>query len=168
MKKGLDELAEKISELVNTLPNDGEERQISVTIGGDNHGNITFGNHITINTASAPQKEERALTDVELRSLEANARREQRAAFMRSYFNLPLALMVMVSIAVITSLVSGYLWAIVSMTSHPWTVPAIFAAVFLPLAFWARRIIELEQPILQEAKATLEYARQMRHRRRVM
>nr|WP_300309240.1 hypothetical protein [Halomonas sp.] len=165
-KEGLDDLATRISALVNELPNDGRERAMTVTVGGDNHGNITFGNHITINTAVEPPEQERPLTDADLRAIKHQATRQQRHALIRSYINVPFVLMTLIAAGVIASLLSGHLWQLVNGGS-PWLVPAVFGAVFMPIAYWAAQLKRREQPLIREAKDTLEYVRQMQHRRRV-
>lgn len=55
--KQFEGFAKRVSGLVRELPNDGRECQMTATIGGDNHGNITFGNHITIHTAPPAEPE---------------------------------------------------------------------------------------------------------------
>jgi hypothetical protein len=165
-KEGLDDLATRISALVNELPNDGQERAMTVTVGGDNHGNITFGNHITINTAAEPQEEERPLTDAELHSIKQQAKLQHRRAWMRSRFNIPTFLMLLILLAMGVALFSGYLWQ-VTTGQYPWIV-SVFGFAFLLTGLWAGRIHRLEKPIIQEAEETLAYVRQLQHRRRVM
>lgn len=77
--------------MVGELPNDGRERQMTVTIGGDNHGNITFGNHITIHAApvAEPEPERAPPSDEQLREMERQAKQQQREAWLRSWCNVP-------------------------------------------------------------------------------
>lgn len=164
--KGLDEVAEKISQLVNDLPNDGEERKISVTYGGDNHGNITFGNHITINTASRSEREERPLSSAELMAIEQDSKRQHRRAWLRSHANLPSVIMLAMLALAIAALFSGKLFAISQGEFQMVLIGG--GAVFLLAGAWATRISRLEQPIIEEARNKVAMARQELHRRRVM
>lgn len=168
--KQFDALAQRVSDLVGELPNDGKERQMTVTIGGDNHGNITFGNHITIHAAPAaePEPERKPLTGPQMHAMEQRARAQQRSAFIRSWFNVPLTLMILIAAGVIVALFKGYLWQLINTFEYPFLMPAFFGAVFLPLAYWAARIKRLEQPIIRDAEQTLEAIRHMRHRQRVL
>ncbi|WP_431026166.1 hypothetical protein [Halomonas sp. H5] len=165
-KEGLDDLATRISALVNEQPNDGQERAMTVTVGGDNHGAITFGNHITINAGAHPVKEERPLTDSELRALAAEKKRERREAQVRRLINLPVLLTVIVFVGIIGALLSGYIWQFVQ-GPYPWAFPVLVAFILMPLAVWTRRVIELEGAIIREANQTLEQIRHEQHRRRV-
>jgi len=165
-KEDLDDLATRISALVNEQPNDGRERAMTVTVGGDNHGAITFGNHITINAGTHPVKEERPLSDGELQALASQKKRERLEAQVRRFINLPVLLTATVFIGIIAALVSGYLWQFVQ-GPYPWLVPVAVGVVLMPLAVWTRRVTELEGAIIREANQTLEQIRHEQHRRRV-
>lgn len=174
-KEGLDDLATRISALVNEQPNEGPEQSMVVMVRGDNHGNVTFGNHITINTAAETQIEERPLTDNELYSLEQDAKRRYRQAWWRSRLNVP-------SIIILGILFGMTLWALfmgihlIKEGSFPEIFPSNafplvmlgIGAVLIPMMRWADRIKRLEQPILNEARGQIELAQQTLHRRRVM
>lgn len=164
--EALDDLATRISALVNEQPNDGQERAMTVTVGGDNHGAITFGNHITINAGTHPVKEERPLSDGELQALAAQKKRERRDAQFRRFINLPVLLTATFFIGLIGALLSGYLWQFVQ-GPYPWAVPIAVGAVLVPLAVWTRRVTDLEGAIIREANETLEQIRHEQHRRRV-
>lgn len=165
-----DDLATRISKLVNEQPNDGRERAMTVTVGGDNHGAITFGNHITINAAAPELKEERPLTDEELCLLAKREKKVLHQAKMRRVFNLPFMLSILALIGYATTMLLQLIsspWQI-PQSQHPWLYPLIFALVLLPLLAWAKRLAQLEEPIIREAEETLEQIRQEQHRRRVM
>lgn len=55
--EGLDDLTTRLSKMVRELPNNGHERSMTPVVDGDNHGNINFGNQITINFAPQPREE---------------------------------------------------------------------------------------------------------------
>lgn len=166
MDQGLEKAIGKFKEAIKDLPSDGEERSIYITVGENNDGDITVGHHITINTVAEPREEERPLSDSELHVIKQQAKRQQWRAWFRSWFNFPVFLMLLVLLAMGGALFSGYLWQ-VATGQYPWIVSG-FGVAFLLAGLWAGKIHRLEKPIIQEAEETLDYVRQMQHRRRVM
>lgn len=167
MDQGLEKAIGKFKEAIKDLPSDGEERTVSITIGGDNHGNISVGHHFTFTTVEAPREEEpRPLSDVELNVIKKQATQQRWRAQFRSWVNVPVGLMLLVLLAMGVALFSGYLWQLTT-GQYPWAVTG-FGFAFLLAGLWAGKINRLEKPLIKEAEEKLEFVRQMQHRRRVM
>lgn len=64
-KERLDAIAMRISRMVNELPDENNERPLHLVIEGDNYGNITLSNHITIHAPSDWRNQEHTLTDAD-------------------------------------------------------------------------------------------------------
>lgn len=169
MDQGLDKAIGKFEEAVKELdlPSDGEERTVSVTVRGDNHGNIVLGHQITVNTPPQ-EKPPRPLTEQEMRAKERYAKQQRFNALTRSFINLPNVLLVLFIALVTFMFFSGQLWQLVSVVPTNWSmlVPLSAAVVMLPLAGWSFRIRQLEQGVIREAQDTLDTIRKIRHRRR--
>lgn len=162
-KQGLDDLATRLSEMVNEMPNDGLERAMTVTIGGDNHGNITFGNHITIN-AAPEAKRDKHLSDDELREIVEQGRREARQSWLRNRLNIPTAIMFFLIGLAITGLFNGYLLSVSMSTFNLLVIGG--GIVFIAAGFWANRIGDVERGIFQQARERSIQAKQELQRRR--
>lgn len=172
--KGLDDLAKRFSEMVRELPNAGHERAMTVTVGGDNFGNINLGSQATLNNFATPpceetmpQEDDCLPTSVELHSMTREAKRQQRGALIRSFANMPFVLTALIAGTVFALVLSGHFWKLAT-GDLPWLVPAAIAATFLPASFRAGQIKRREEPLIREARKALEYVRQMKHRQRVM
>tara|TARA_A100001518_G_C1225670_1_gene73998 strand:- start:4131 stop:4658 length:528 start_codon:yes stop_codon:yes gene_type:complete len=169
MDQGLEKAIGKFKDALKDLPSDGEERTVSITIGGDNHGNITFGHHITINSVPQENSQPRPLTEQEMRSKEGYAKQQRFNALVRSFVNIPNVLLVFFILMIVFALLSGHLWRLVSAIPSDWgmVVPLSVAVVMFPLAGWSFRIRKLEKVVIQEAQSTLDTIRLIRHRQRV-
>lgn len=169
MDQGLEKAIGKFKDALKDLPSDGEERTVSITVGGDNHGNITFGHHITINTPPQEKKPSRPLTEQEMRAEVSYAKQQRLNALVRSFINIPNALLVLFFASFALSLFSGHLWQLMSVIPPNWgmVLPISVGVVIFPLAGWSFYIRKLERAIIQEAQHTIDNIRQARHRIRV-
>jgi len=163
MDQGLEKAIGKFKEAVKDMPSDGAERTVSITVGGDNHGNIILGHHITVNPP-ADAKEERPLTADELREIVEKGKREARQSWLRNRLNIPTAIMFFLIGLTVTGLFNGYLLSVPMSTFNLLIIGG--GVTFLAAAFWANRIGEVERGIFQQAREQAIQARQELQRRR--
>lgn len=105
MSDRLEQIAERVKSAVKDLPKDGKEHQITVTVGGDNHGSITLGDHIVVN--EQPQSYADQVASASSDSLLRERRRQaslRRAAVVRQFLNIPALLFFTVLIVVLGTL----------------------------------------------------------------
>ncbi|MCL7930452.1 hypothetical protein [Halomonas llamarensis] len=163
MDQGLEKAIGKFKDAIKDLPSDGEERTVSITVGGDNHGSIIVGHHITVNPP-AEAKEEKPLTIDELREIVEQGKREARQSWIRNRLNIPTGIMFFLLGLAITGLLNGYLLSVPMSTFNMLLIGGV--VIFLAAGFWASRIGDVERGIFQQARQQTLQAKQELQRRR--
>lgn len=165
MDGGLDKVLDKFKEAAKEVdvPSDGEERIVSITVGGDNHGNITLGHHITVNPP-ADANAAPPLTTEQLREIVEQGQREARQSWLRNRLNIPTAIMFFLIGLTITGLFNGYLLSVPRSTFNMLLIGG--GIVFIAAGVWAKRISEVERGIFQQAREQSIQAKQELQRRR--
>lgn len=162
MDQGLEKAIGKFKDAIKDLPSDGEERTVSITVGGDNHGNIILGHHITVNPPVETNAE--PLTTEQLKAMVDQGKREARQSWLRNRLNIPTAIMIFMLGLAITGLLSGYFLSVPMSTFNILLMGG--GVIFLGAGFWANRIGEVERGIFKQARARAIEAKQELQRRR--
>ena len=165
MDQGLDKAIGKFEEAIKELdlPSDGEERTVSITVGGNNDGNITLGHHITINPP-ADAHAAPPLTTEQLREIAEQSKREARQSWLRNRLNIPTAIMFFLIGLAVTGVFSGYLLSVPMSTANLLLIGG--GIIFFIAGVWANRIGEVERGIFKQARARAIQAKQELQRRR--
>lgn len=138
MSDRLEQIAERVKNTVKDLPKDGKEHQITVTVGGDNHGSITLGDHIVVN--EQPKSYVEIVHGTDANDLIRERKRLSSArfkAYMRRYINTPVLLFFTVLISVL-AIVLADAWAFFHHEAPFVSSPKDFPAnLILPLSLGA-------------------------------
>ncbi|MDX5630358.1 MULTISPECIES: hypothetical protein [unclassified Brenneria] len=89
----LQTLAEQVIDSLKQLPQDGQERQITISVGGNNHGSIHVGSVVNINHAPKRPPELHERDSQELLAIKRGLLKKRNGAKWRRYFNIPFLLM---------------------------------------------------------------------------
>lgn len=95
----LQALAEQVVDSLKRLPQDGQERQVTISIGGNNHGSIHTGPVVNINPASPREPELHERNSQELLTIRRGFITEANAAKWRRYLNVPCISMICLGLA---------------------------------------------------------------------
>ncbi|RLM25340.1 hypothetical protein BIY29_07455 [Brenneria alni] len=87
-------LAEQVIGSLKQLPYDGQERQITISVGGNNPGSIHVGSVVNINHAPKRPPELHEMDDHTLQQIKRELISKRNESKRRSYFNIPSALFV--------------------------------------------------------------------------
>ncbi|BCU88707.1 MULTISPECIES: hypothetical protein [Yersinia pseudotuberculosis complex] len=153
------ELADRIVNTLDNLPDDGNERQI--TIGGNNHGTIVMGPQINVHSASkrSPELDELALSS--LHQLRQKRHAEIRAARWRKRFSIPFLL----GNTLLIIMGGGILWhtaqfvtgkpiwdLVLGSDANIWLLPVILtlAVIMLIAGFWLHKTSKVENQFIAE------------------
>ncbi|MBN3250538.1 hypothetical protein AB6D34_04840 [Pectobacterium brasiliense] len=85
----LHSLAEQVMDSLKQLPQDGQERQITISVGGNNPGSIHVGSVVNINPAPQRPLELHEMDDSMLRKIRRELISKRNESKRRSYFNIP-------------------------------------------------------------------------------
>ncbi|MEC5344655.1 hypothetical protein ABRZ24_18850 [Brenneria populi] len=89
----LQTLAGQVIDSLKQLPQDGQERQITISVGGNNHGSIHVGSVVNINHAPKRPPELHERDSQELLAIKRGLLKKRNGAKWRRYFNIPFLLM---------------------------------------------------------------------------
>lgn len=165
--KTIENLANQIASTLESLPNDGKERQMTITIGGNNQGTVVMGPSITINPPPESPRKPQDMSTHELQNLKDNWKMEVRSAFRRKWFSAP----VLIGITLLITLLGMLLWQISELSigdlgsiasqnkgTNIITVPILigFALLFLASVSWFERVRKIEDRLIKENKEQIE------------
>lgn len=170
----LNRIAARVSDAVKGLPRDelprnGEERQFTVTIGGDNHGNITYGDHIVVNEHPP------SYGDLVHDAVDGNLYKERKAlvkyrnkAFVRQFLNGPNFgfFAVLLCLAVFALIQLASFMHHVEPVFPPMLALAIGACGLLLFGFPAIKKRKLEQDIIDTSNVKIEIIDKELHKRK--
>ncbi|MFE8048770.1 hypothetical protein [Brenneria goodwinii] len=106
----LQTLAEQVIDSLKQLPQDGQERQITISVGGNNHGSIHVGSVVNINHAPKRPPELHERDSQELLTIKRGLLKKNKDAKWRCYSNIPcLLLLSLVFIAFAFALWNAYM-----------------------------------------------------------
>ncbi|WP_445374662.1 hypothetical protein ACSLVK_00315 [Photorhabdus tasmaniensis] len=106
----LQTLAEQVFDSLKQLPQDGQERQITISVGGNNHGSIHVGSVVNINPTPSRPRELHERDSRELLAIKRELRIKNKDAKWRYYINTPcLLLLSLVLIAFTFALWNAYM-----------------------------------------------------------
>ncbi|AIA72729.1 putative phage-related membrane protein [Pectobacterium atrosepticum SCRI1043] len=106
----LHSLAEQVMDSLKHLPQDGQERQITISVGGNNPGSIHVGSVVNINPAPTRSRELHERDSHELLTIKRKLLTKNKDAKWRCYFNIPcLLLLSLVLIAFAFALWNAYM-----------------------------------------------------------
>ncbi|WP_387692533.1 hypothetical protein [Photorhabdus sp. RM71S] len=106
----LQTLAEQVFDSLKQLPQDGQERQITISVGGNNHGSIHVGSVVNINPVPSRSRELHERDSRELLAIKRELLIKNKDAKWRYYINTPcLLLLSLVLIAFTFALWNAYM-----------------------------------------------------------
>ncbi|PHM24603.1 hypothetical protein [Xenorhabdus ehlersii] len=83
-------IAEQVVDSLKLLPQDGQERQVTISVGGNSHGSIHVGSVVNINPPTPPRPRELHERDgQELLAMKQQLLTKNKDAKWRCYFNTP-------------------------------------------------------------------------------
>ena len=146
------------------LPDDGKERSISITVSGDNSGNIAIGGtHIVLES----QRRKRTwadLTPTELQSALAKHRAQLRSSWLSFWVNTPAILLGICLTTMVAGLLSGWLLSLPSDLMPYLSVSVL--AIVASLGLWLVQIRRPEAHLMQESRAYIDTIRAELRRRK--
>ncbi|HEY0286274.1 MAG TPA: hypothetical protein VGC62_04585 [Pseudomonas sp.] len=157
-------MARALAAEVEAQPQDGQERSISVTIGGNNGGHITIGG--TQIVISSPERERswHDLSTEELREHLEHWRAQWWSGWRGFWLNPPCVMLVLSLALVVAGLFSGWL-----LTLHINTMPYVSAVMLVTMAAlstWMMRIRRVEGQHMERSQAYIDTIEsEMRQRR---
>ncbi|WP_140921062.1 hypothetical protein [Limnobaculum xujianqingii] len=165
--QNIEDLANQIASTLESLPNDGKERQMTITIGGNNHGTVVMGSNITINPPPERVREPQDMSTSELQQLRENWQVEVRSAFWRKWFNTPS----LIVFALLIAMLGMILWPISEFSARGiasallqnnetniLTFPVVigFASLLLASGIWFDRVRKVEDRLIKENKEQID------------
>lgn len=161
------ELAKKLGEEIDALPNDGKEHEISITVGvgGSNTGNISVGG-----TQIVVNPKERKLTWADLESSElrrslAQWKNQVWSGYRGYWLNAPCLLILLLGAGLAWSIMEGVLPTSAPFQGFPW-VPVLVIVVMMSLMLWLMNIRRVESLHIQKCQAVInEIQAELRMRR---
>ncbi|MBK5145959.1 VCBS domain-containing protein [Budviciaceae bacterium BWR-B9] len=160
------DLANQLAETLSQLPDDGKERQLTVTIGGSNHGTVVMGSQITINTESKRTRSPGEMRSDELYELKNRYVSEIYSARRKKWVSTPAIVMLMMMIF----LVSLLLWCFSPLLSgvplrvilsHPpvminESILLIWVIIFAASAYFFDKIRKVQDRLIRNNKEYIE------------
>ncbi|APY32530.1 hypothetical protein A6548_003696 [Salmonella enterica subsp. enterica serovar Apapa] len=86
-------LSDQVLDSLKGLPQDGQERQVTISVGGDNHGSIHVGSVVNITSAPPRKRELHEMESRELAGIRRDLQSKSKDAKWRCYFNAPVILL---------------------------------------------------------------------------
>lgn len=160
------EVARALAKEIEAQPLDGQERSISVSIGGANSGHITIGGTQVV--IGRPEPRPRTWSEQSEEELKARLSQEktQRWSGWRGYWlNLPCLLLLALGVGIAWGVITGVLPS-VTMGKFP-LLPLVVLAVMLPLFFWMTSIRRVEARHIEDCQSVIDAIQaELRRRRR--
>lgn len=158
-------LAEKLGNEIDSLPKDGKEREISLTVGGSNTGNISLGGtQIVVNPAShAPNWTELSVAD--LRAHLAHWKAQVWSGHRGYWLNIPCVLILLGGFGLAWGIFTGTLPGLTLTGNYPW-LPLVVLGVMLPLMLWLMSIRRVESRHIQDCQSVIDDIQAELRRRR--
>lgn len=160
-QQDLDEFVRRLREEVEDLPTDVEPRSVTVSIGGNNHGNISTGPQFTVNLNHQPSGWSQYSSD-ELRRRLARLERERRDSAWALILNKQIATLLTIMGAFFLVSSDRFLASIGSDASPGlgWIVGfLLLVAALVAAAAWANGVLRVEQGALQQTGADIDAIR---------
>ncbi len=160
-QQDLDEFVRRLRDEVEDLPTDVEPRSVTVSIGGNNHGNISTGPQFTVNLNHQSGGWSQYSSD-ELRRCLARLQRDRRDSAWALILNKQIATLLTVVAAFFLVSSDRFLAAIgVDPSPGPASVVGflLLAAALAVAATWANSVLRVEQRVLQENGADIDAIR---------
>ncbi|WP_312466981.1 hypothetical protein [Stutzerimonas nitrititolerans] len=158
-------LAEKLGKEIEAMPKDGKERSISITVGGNNTGNISVGGtQIVFN----PREQQRSWADLDLAELRAHLahwKAQWWSGWRGFWLNMPCLMLIAGLMLLGAGLLTGWL-----LTLSPQTMPYVLAPSIILMAIlstWMMRIRRVEGRLMVDSQAYIDAIEmELRRRRR--
>lgn len=159
-------LAEKLGKEIDALPKDGKEREISITVGGNNTGNIAVGGtQIVVNPATR-EPSWSDLDPADLRRHLAHWKSQLWSGHRGYWLNIPCILILSIGLGVVWGVITGTLPMLTLAGSYP-MLPFIMLGVMLPLMLWLLSIRRVEGRHIQDCQSVIDDIQaELRRRRR--
>jgi hypothetical protein len=160
-QQDLDEFIQRLQEDTDELPSDVEPRNVTISIGGNNHGSISTGPQFTVNLNHQPGGWSQYSSD-ELRRRLARLQRERRDSALALIMNKQIATLLAVVTAFFLVSSDRFLAAIgIDPSPGPASVVGflLLAAALAVAATWANSVLRVEQRVLQENGADIDAIR---------
>lgn len=160
-QQDLDEFVRRLRDEVEDLPTDVEPRSVTVSIGGNNHGNISTGPQFTVNLNHQSGGWSQYSSD-ELRRCLARLQRDRRDSAWALILNKQIATLLTV-VAAFFLVSSDRFLAAIGVDSSPGPASVVgfllLAAALAVAATWANSVLRVEQRVLQENGADIDAIR---------
>jgi len=160
----LQRLSEMLGKEIDALPKDGKERSISITVGGNNSGNISLGGtQIVLH----PQERKRTWGDLAVSELLNHLdhwKAQWWSGWRGFWLNAPCLLLMLMLVLMVVGLLSGWLWSL-----GPQTMPYVLAPMIVLMAIlstWMMRIRRVEGRLMKDSQAYIDTIEAELRRRR--
>lgn len=147
-------LAEKLAKEIDALPKDGKEHSISITVGGNNSGNIALGGTQIVLSQGEQQRSWVDLDAAELFAHLGHWRAQWWSGWRGFWLNIPCLLLMLLLVMMAVGLLSGWL-----LTLGPQTMPYVLAPAILLMAIlstWMMRVRRIEGRLMQDSQAYID------------
>jgi hypothetical protein len=149
----LKKLAVILAREIGSFPNDGKQHELSVTVGGDQKGNISLGG-TQINIQAVRELTWDDLSPNQLRSQLKHFNSQWWSGWRGYWLNVPVVLMLALSIGLAFSLFQGYLP--IDNPQRTWMVMVIVLPIMLILGLLMTKIRRVEARHMADSQATID------------
>lgn len=160
------ELGNQIAEQLNSLPDDGQARQVTITQSGD--GTIVLGSQVIINPPHEREVPINERPTAWLHEVIDDNKRQINAARLRKWLSLPsislvvtmLVLggyLIMITLPVITNRNSGFFIEGLAFVMQEPLYLVIFSIAMSLFGYWFSRVRKIEDRIIAESQEVIEY-----------
>ncbi|WP_312679852.1 hypothetical protein [Stutzerimonas nitrititolerans] len=159
-------LAEKLGKEIEAMPKDGKEREISITVGGSNTGNISVGGTQIVVNSTAREPSWSDLDPADLRRQLAHWKAQVWSGHRGYWLNMPCFLILAIGLGLVWGIFTGALPVLSVAGSYP-LLPFVVLGVMLPLMLWLMNIRRVEARHIQDCQSVIDDIQaELRRRRR--
>ncbi|PKF70427.1 hypothetical protein CW360_14100 [Pseudomonas fluvialis] len=160
----LQKLSELLGKEIDALPKDGKEHSISITVGGNNSGNISLGGTQIVFNSQGQKRTWADLAVSELLNHLAHWKAQWWSGWRGFWLNAPCLLLMLMLALMAVGLLSGWL-----LSLGPQTMPYVLAPTIILMAIlstWMMRIRRVEGRLMQDSQAYIDTIEAELRRRR--
>lgn len=162
----LKKLGAILAEKIGALPHDGKPHSLSVTVGGDQAGNISLGG-TQINIQSVSPRPRKTWDDLDISELKVRLRyhRGEWWSGWRGYWlNLPCLLLLAVCVGMAGSLLLGYFP--INNPQRTWVAMMVLLPLIGLLGWWMTKIRRVEMRHMDNSQAIIDQIQAAMRRKR--
>lgn len=156
--------AGQLAKEIEALPKDGKEHSLSITVGGNNSGNISLGGTQIVFSPQEKQRSWADLSDSELRSELVHWKTQWWSGWRGYWLNAPCLLLMVGLVFMAIGLLSGWLFNL-SQTKLPYVMAPLIILMAI-LTTWMMRVRRVEGRLMQDSQTYIDAIEAELRRRR--